>query len=132
MVPDLFTQEMQQRRDFYEQRPYADPELPSWAKGDVASYVPHVFTPDEPLQLRLAMFDADRRDPDCTALAEVTGPHRRSKDRLMVEMTEAMCLRVVYHSAEDASYHAPFPSCPERLFPSLQLGGQSAPQWELP
>ena len=38
--------------------PVSDPELPSWAKGDVASYVPHVFTPDEHLQLRLAMFDA--------------------------------------------------------------------------
>ncbi|KAF0302329.1 Polycomb complex protein BMI-1-A [Amphibalanus amphitrite] len=61
MVPDLFSQEMQQRRDFYEEKPYADPELPSWAKGDVASYVPHVFTPDEPLQLRLAMFNAESR-----------------------------------------------------------------------
>ncbi|XP_043188838.1 proteoglycan 4-like [Amphibalanus amphitrite] len=73
MVPDLFTQEMQQRRDFYEQRPYADPELPSWAKGDVASYVPHVFTPDEPLQLRLAMFDADRDDEESPKAAGVPG-----------------------------------------------------------
>ncbi|XP_043233289.1 mucin-17-like [Amphibalanus amphitrite] len=73
MVPDLFTQEMQQRRDFYEQRPYADPELPSWAKGDVSSYVPHVFTPDEPLQLRLAMFDANRDDEESPSTAGVPG-----------------------------------------------------------
>ena len=39
----------------------SDPELPSWAKGDVATYVPHVFTPDEYVQLRLTMFDAERR-----------------------------------------------------------------------
>ena len=38
----------------------SDPELPGWAKGDVASYVPHVFAPDEHLQLRLAMLDAER------------------------------------------------------------------------
>ncbi|KAF0304364.1 Polycomb complex protein BMI-1 [Amphibalanus amphitrite] len=73
MVPDLFSQEMQQRRDFYEQRPYADPELPSWAKGDEASYVPHVFTPDEPLQLRLAMFDAERDDEESPSTAGVPG-----------------------------------------------------------
>ncbi|XP_043229681.1 protein suppressor 2 of zeste-like [Amphibalanus amphitrite] len=46
---------------------HRDPELPSWAKGDVTSHVPHVFTPDEPLQLRLAMFDAESRcDEDST------------------------------------------------------------------
>ncbi|KAF0300962.1 Polycomb complex protein BMI-1 [Amphibalanus amphitrite] len=55
---------MKMRRDFYDMKPYADPELPSWAKGDVASYVPHVFTPDESLQLRLAMFDAESRDDE--------------------------------------------------------------------
>ena len=38
----------------------SDPELPGWAKGDVASYVPHIFTPEEHLQLRLALFDTER------------------------------------------------------------------------
>ncbi|XP_043188844.1 mucin-5AC-like isoform X1 [Amphibalanus amphitrite] len=64
LVPGLFSHEMKMRRDFYDMKPYADPELPSWAKGDVSSYVPHVFTPDEPLQLRLAMFDAESRDDE--------------------------------------------------------------------
>ncbi|XP_037089410.1 uncharacterized protein LOC119109763 [Pollicipes pollicipes] len=60
MIPGLFRGEMKRRREFYQMKPYADPELPGWAKGDVDSFVPHVYTADEDVHVRLALFTADR------------------------------------------------------------------------
>ncbi|XP_037090207.1 uncharacterized protein LOC119110475 [Pollicipes pollicipes] len=70
LVPGLFRDEMKQRRQFYEMKPYADPELPGWAKGDVDSFVPHVYTADEDVHVRLALFTADRA---CGASSEESG-----------------------------------------------------------
>ena len=54
----------------------SDPELSGWAKGDATSFVPHVFTPEEHIQLRLAVFDADRY----VTKRHVTPRHIRIRD----------------------------------------------------